>query len=113
MSSETIDVESLLNFNRDLNLQQPKKDILYYVQIVPSHTSFSLILYLLYYVENQHKISRNLNNKTRKYSSLEIHVCVNFTSVVLIRLASWVLVKDLFIHKAAVIWKQLIFQNER
>ena len=74
MSSETIDVESLLNFNRDLHFQQPKKDILYYVQIVPSHTSFSLILYLLYYVENQHKISRNLN-KTRKYSSLEIYVC--------------------------------------
>ena len=69
--SDTIDVESLLNFNGDLNLQQPKKDILYYVQIVPSHTSFSLILYLLSYVENQHKISRNLNNKTREYSSLK------------------------------------------
>ena len=66
MSSEIIDVEPLSNFNRDLYFQQPKKDILYYVQIVPSHTSFSLILYLLFYVENQHKISRNLN-KTREF----------------------------------------------
>ena len=47
MSEETIDVESLSNFNRGFFFQQPKKDILYYVQIVPSHTSFSHPLFAL------------------------------------------------------------------